>query len=198
MQACDDAARSVVVTMVHPSHHRSLEMNCREFRKHHLAFSDDALGEEMRVAMQLHLAECRSCDRYDTVIRRGLLAFRNLTPIETAPDFLDRLQAKLQQLEQADARAAIYRGPGLGSFIAVATSMLAAGFLAAALLDWTGPAQDIRFAPVVAMRPAAPPIAPPLDFDFVASASAGLPLWSAAMMAEQAPVHFATMEMGGR
>jgi hypothetical protein len=76
--------------------------------------------------------------------------------------------------------------------------MLAAGFLAAALLDWTGPAQDIRFAPVVAMRPAAPPTPPALDFDFVASASAGLPVWSAAMMAEQAPVHFATMEMAGR
>ncbi len=171
-------------------------MNCREFRKHHLAFTDGTLGDDERVAMQLHLAECRNCDRYDTVVRRGLLVLRNLTPVETAPDFLDRLETKLYQLDQADARAAVYRGPGFGSFIAVATSMLAAGFLAAALLDWTGPARDIRFAPVVAMRPALPPAPPPLDFDFVASASAGLPVWSAAMMAEQAPVHFAAMEMG--
>ena len=170
-------------------------MNCREFRKQHLAFTDGTLGDEERMAMQLHMAECRGCDRYDTVVRRGLLVLRNLAPIETAPDFLDRLNARLYQLDQADARAAVYRGPGFGSFIAVATSMLAAGFLAAAVLDWTGPVQDIRFAPVVAMRPAAPP-SPPIDFDFVASASAGLPVWSAAMMAEQAPVHFANVELG--
>lgn len=170
-------------------------MDCREFRKHHLAFTDGTLGDEDQLAMQLHLAECRGCDRYDTVVRRGLLVLRNLAPIETAPDFLDRLNAKLYQIEQADARAATYRGPGFGSFITLATSMLAAGFLAAALLDWTGPVQDIRFAPVVAMRPATPP-PPPVDFDFVASASAGLPVWSAAMMAEQAPVHFVNMELG--
>ena len=170
-------------------------MDCREFRKQHLAFTDGTLGDEERMAMQLHLAECRSCDRYDAVVRRGLMVLRNLAPIETGPDFLDRLNARLYQLDQADARAAVYRGPGFGSFIAAATGMLAAGFLAAALLDWTGPVHEIRFAPVVAMRPAVPP-APPVDFDFVASASAGLPVWSAAMMAEQAPVHFANMEFG--
>ncbi|HET7622407.1 MAG TPA: zf-HC2 domain-containing protein [Gemmatimonadaceae bacterium] len=170
-------------------------MDCREFRKQHLAFTDGTLGDDELMAMQLHLAECRSCDRYDTVVRRGLMVLRNLAPIETGPDFLDRLNARLYQLDQADARAAVYRGPGFGSFIAAATGMLAAGFLAAALLDWTGPVHEIRFAPVVAMRPAVPP-APPVDFDFVASASAGLPVWSAAMMAEQAPVHFANFEFG--
>jgi hypothetical protein len=170
-------------------------MDCREFRKQHLAFTDGTLDDREHVAMQLHLVECRGCERYDSVVRRGLLMLRNLTPIETRPDFLDRLNAKLYQLDQADARAAVYRGPGFGSFIAVATGMLAAGFLAAALLDWTGPVRDLRFAPVVAMRPVAPP-APLIDFDFVASASAGLPVWSAAVMAEQAPVHFADMEMG--
>jgi hypothetical protein len=172
-------------------------MDCREFRKKHLAFTDGTLLDDELMAMQLHLAECRSCDRYDTVVRRGLLVLRNLTPIEAGPDFFDRLQSRLHQLDQADARAAVYRGPGFGSFIAVATTMLAAGFLAAALLDWTGPVQEIRFAPVVAMRPAVPP-SPPVDFDFVASASAGLPLWSAAVMAEQAPVHFANLEFGER
>ncbi len=170
-------------------------MDCREFRKQHLAFTDGSLDDEERMAMQLHIAECRGCDRYDTVVRRGLLVLRNLSPIEAAPDFLDRLNARLYQLDQADARAAVYRGPGFGSFITLAASMLAAGFLAAALLDWTGPVHELRFAPVVAMRPAVAPT-PLIDFDFVASASAGLPVWSAAMMAEQAPVHFANIEMG--
>ena len=170
-------------------------MDCRDFRKQHLAFTDGSLDDDETMAMQAHIAGCKRCERYDTVVRRGLLVLRNLSTIETAPDFLDRLNARLCQQDQAEARAALYHGPGFGSFITLAASMLAAGFLAAALLDWTGPVHELRFAPVVAMRPAAPP-APLIDFDFVASASAGLPVWSAAMMAEQAPVHFASMEMG--
>lgn len=170
-------------------------MNCRDFRKQHLAFTDGSLDESELMAMQAHIAECKCCDRYDTVVRRGLLVLKNLSTVEAAPDFLDRLNAKLYQLDRADARASVYCGPGFGSFIAVAASMLAAGFLAATLLDWTGPVHELRFAPVVAMRPAVTPT-PLIDFDFVASASAGLPVWSAAMMAEQAPVHFASVEMG--
>ena len=34
------------------------------------------------VAMQLHLSECDECARRDTALRRGLLVFRNLTPVE--------------------------------------------------------------------------------------------------------------------
>lgn len=146
--------------------------------------------------MRAHLAECECCARYDTVVRRGLLVLRNLPTIEPSPDFFDRLSGKLHQLQRADARAAVYRGPGVGSFLAVAAGMLAAGFLAATTLDWTTPtpARDLRLAPVVAMRPAPPP-PPVVSSDFVASASAGLPLWPAAMMAEQAPVHFADAEL---
>ena len=170
-------------------------MDCRDFRKQHLAFTDGSLDGDELMAMRVHIAECKHCDRYDTVVRRGLLVLRNLSSIEAAPDFLDRLNAKLHQLDRADARAAVYRGPGFGSFIAAAASMVAAGFLAATLLDWTGPVRELRFPPVVTMRPAVTP-APLIDFDFVASASAGLPVWSAAMMAEQAPMHFANVEMG--
>ncbi|HEY9450259.1 MAG TPA: zf-HC2 domain-containing protein [Gemmatimonadaceae bacterium] len=169
-------------------------MNCRDFRKQHLAFTDSALDDDELVAMQAHVAECQNCARYDTVVRRGLLVLRNLPTIEPAPDFLDRLNTRLGQLDRADARAAVYRGPGLGSFLAAAASMVVAGFLAATLLDWTGPVRDLRLAPVITTRPAPMP-SPLADFDFVASASAGLPVWPAAMMAEQAPVHFANVEL---
>lgn len=148
--------------------------------------------------MQDHIEQCQYCARYDTVVRRGLLVLRNLSTVEAAPNFLDRLNARLYELDEADARAAVYRGPGFGSFIAAAASVVAAGFLAATVLDWTGPVNDVQLAPVVTMRPAIASSVPyPLvDFDFVAPASVGLPVWPAAMMAEQAPVYFADAELG--
>ncbi len=170
-------------------------MDCRDFRNRHLAFTDNTLSEVEVVAMQAHLAACERCSRYDTVMRRGLLVLRNLPTIEPSPEFLDRLNLKLRHLQRADARAALYRGPSIGSFVATAASVVAIGFLAAAMLNRiVSPAKDLVLAPVVATRPA--PLLPPLiNSDFVASASVGLPVWPAAMVAEQAPVHFADAEL---
>lgn len=166
-------------------------MDCRYFRNQHLAYLDNTLDDAELAAMQAHLAECEACSRHDTAIRRGLLLFRNLPAIEPSPDFSNRLSAKLQQLHQADLRAAAYRGPGVGSFIAAAAGVVAAGFLAAATLNMTPSVHELALAPVVASAPELPP-SPIVNQGFVASASAGMPLWAAAVLAEQAPVHFAT------
>jgi hypothetical protein len=168
-------------------------MDCREFRNLHLAYADNALSDAELVAMEAHLSECERCARYDTVMRRGLLVLRNLPTVEPSADFRDRLNAKLQRINQADARAALYRGPGVGSFVTVAAGMLMAGFLVAMALSGSGAPKVLRMAPVLAMRPAVQP--PVVSSDFFASASAGLPVWPAAMMAEQAPVHFADAEL---
>lgn len=165
-------------------------MDCREFRDRHLAFVDGSLAGEVVASMEAHLAECSSCARHDTAMRRGLLVFRNLPSIEPSPDFLTRLSARLQQVERAEARAAVYRGPGFGSFALIAASVIAVGFLAATAFDWTAPARNLSLPPVVAMQPALPP-ASGVNTGFVVSAAAGLPLWPAAIFAEQAPVHFA-------
>ena len=169
-------------------------MDCREFRNKHLGFVDQTLTDAELVGMQAHLAGCSHCARHDTALRRGLLIFRNLPPVEPSPDFFNRLSAKLHQINQADGRAAMFRGPGLGSFLAAAAGVVAAGFMAASLFNSTEPPRSLSLAPVVATRPAVTP--PPIvSSDFMASASAGLPVWPAAMMAEQAPVHFASEEM---
>lgn len=171
-------------------------MMCREFRDRHPAYLDGTLDDCDLVAVQLHLAECPRCARYDTTMRRGLMVLRNLPAVKPSPDFLDRLNEKLCQAKEADARAESYRGPGVGSFIATAASVVIVGFLAAIVFDVAEPARDLRLAPVVAMRPAlAPAPSPEVNSALVASASMGLPVWPAAMMAEQAQVHFAT-EMG--
>ena len=169
-------------------------MDCREFRNKHLEFVDQTLTDAEFVAMQAHLAECPCCARHDTALRRGLLIFRNLPPVEPSPAFISRLNARLHQVNRADAHAAMYRGPGLGSVLAAAAGVVAAGFMAASLFNSTEPQRSLSLAPVVATRPAVSP--PPIvSSDFMASVSAGLPVWPAAMMAEQAPVHFASEEM---
>jgi anti-sigma factor RsiW len=166
-------------------------MDCRYFRNQHLAFLDNTLSDAELTAMHEHLAECEACARHDTAIRRGLLLFRNLPVIKPSRDFHERLNARLQQLHQAELSAAVYRGPGVGSFIAAAAGVVAAGFLAAATLNMTSPVRELALAPVVASAPELPP-SPIVNQGFVASASAGMPLWAAAVLAEQAPVHFAT------
>jgi len=148
------------------------------------------------VAMEAHLGECAACARYDTAIRRGLLVLRNLPVVEPSSAFRTRLNDRLARLERGDAHAALYRGPGLGSFITMAAGVLAAGFLAASVLDVAHAPRVLRLAPVVAMRPAPPP-APVVTSVFVASASAGVPVWPAAMMAQQMPVHYVSATLEG-
>ena len=168
-------------------------MDCRAFRNHHLAFLDHTLSDAELAAMQRHLAECECCARHDTAVRRGLLIFRNLPHVEPSADFTERLNSKLQQCRRADTRAAAYRGPGVGTFAAAAAGVLAAGFLTISVFDWSEPARDLALPPVVATRPEPPP--PPIvDQTVVTSASAGMPVWPAALIAEQAPVHFLSAE----
>lgn len=169
-------------------------MDCAEFRKQYLALTDGTLADAHMVEMQRHLAECAACSRHDTAFRRGVFVLRNLPAVEPSPDFYNRLTTRLQQLDRADARAAIYRGPGLGSFIFTAAGVMAIGFLAAGMLDVTAPSPVLSLPPVVATHPAVSP-PPVLSSGFAATAAAGVPVWSAAMMAEQAPVHFANTEL---
>src|SRR6185312_12970667 len=88
-------------------------MICREFRDLHPALLDDTLTAHDVVEMQLHLATCVRCSRYDTAIRRGLMVLRNLPALEPSADFLDRLNQKLLAAQKVDARAEHYRGPGV-------------------------------------------------------------------------------------
>jgi len=173
-------------------------MICREFRDLHPAFLDDTLSAHDVVEMQLHLAECVRCSRYDTAMRRGLMVLRNLPPLEPSSDFIERLNQKLLAAQDVDARAEHYRGPGIGTFLATAASVVIVGFLAAMVFDVAQPARDLRLPPVIAVRPPMTPTESPsgVNSAFVASASMGLPVWPAAVMAEQAQEHFAAEELG--
>jgi hypothetical protein len=179
-------------------------MDCRQFRDRHLALLDATLPELEVVEMQRHLLECEACARHDTAVRRGLLIFRNLPPIEPSPDFAARLEARIARArEEARLRAAAYgrhgrrgrqQGPSARAFAAAAAGVMAAGYLAILTLDAISPPEVLALAPVVATapEPAPTPVAAPA---YVASFSAGMPLWPAALVADMAPVHFANTEL---
>ncbi len=170
-------------------------MDCREFQEKHFAFVDDTLPGIDFIGMQMHLNECEKCERKDSSVRRSLMLFRNLSPIEPSPEFSARLYQKLEQAKAEDA-AMLHSGRSRRFAAAVAlTSIVMLGYIGVSLRQVDFP-QDIVFPPVVASIPesATAPITSP-GTAMVASVPAGLPMWTAALFAEQATVHFASMDL---
>jgi putative zinc finger protein len=170
-------------------------MDCRDFQENHFAFVDDTLPGIELVGMQMHLNECEKCARQDAIVRRSLMLFRNLPSIEPSADFSLRLQQKLDHAKAEDA-AALYSGRSRRFAAAVAlTSVVMLGYIGVSLREVDFP-QDIVFPPVVANIPESPvtPIMSP-GTAMVASVPAGLPMWTAALFAEQAPVRFASVDL---
>lgn len=180
-------------------------MDCRQFREKHVPFVDDVLPAiEMR-AMHQHRAACPRCSRHDTAIRRSLLLVRNLPPIEPSPEFVARLNARLEQLGPAsrvDFVAPRPQLPAAMSFAALAAGVVVVAYLALETSHYF--AHPTGAEPVVAAAPAIAPgdlpmmepgPAPSANSAFVASVPTGIPLWPAVLMAGQAPMHFATSDV---
>jgi hypothetical protein len=170
-------------------------MDCRDFRDNHFAFVDDTLPGIELVGMQMHLMECEECARHDATVRRSLMLFRNLPSIEPSPDFSAKLQQRLNEVKLADAAAAQSgRSRKLAATVAV-TSVVMLGYIGVSLRQVDYP-QDIVLAPVVAMasQNGDSQLSGPAP-EMVASVPAGLPMWTAALFAEQVPVHFASLDL---
>jgi hypothetical protein len=170
-------------------------MDCRAFRKNHVAFVDDVLPAiEMR-AMEQHRSTCVACSRQDTLVRRSLLLVRNMPSIEPSPDFMARLNERLDQLGPA-ARVDVVRRPhySTGAVAAVAAGLIAVAYMAVETTQYFAPAPDARIAPVFASVPALEPAPIIANSAFVASIPTGMPVWPAVMMVGQAPMHFASLD----
>lgn len=191
-------------------------MRCSEFRDLHCAFVDDTLAGVELVRMQGHMNECDECSALDTRVRRSLMVVRNLTPIEPSADFGRRLEARLQ------ACRAQQECPIGASFRTVATvgavaSLMMLAYVTESLHAVGARAQDIVLPPVVAIAvapslgsPSPSSSSPPAwrasySIDsltttpapaIVASVSAGMPFWSAALLTEQTPLQLANYTNG--
>lgn len=172
-------------------------MDCRTFKKNHVAFVDDVLSiAEMR-AMEQHRSTCAACSRQDTMVRRSLLLVRNLAPIEPSPDFMAKLNARLDQLGPAP-RVDVVRRPhySTGALAAMAAGLIAVAYMAVETTQYFAPPPEASIVPVFASVPALEPTPAIANAAFVASIPTGIPVWPAMMMAGQAQMHFASMEFG--
>lgn len=170
-------------------------MDCSDFRENHFAFVDDTLPGIELVGMQMHLTECEGCAKHDAMVRRSLMLFRSLPSIEPSADFSVRLQQRLSEAKMADAEIS-HSGRARKFAVTVGlTSVVMLGYIGMSLKQVDSP-QDIVFPPVVALASRATPgqITSPGP-EMVASVPAGLPIWTAALFAEQAPVHFASIDL---
>jgi len=167
-------------------------MDCREFCDKHVVFVDDTLAGIELVRMRRHIAECESCAKHDTRVRRALLIFRNLPSIEPSADFSQRLEARLRrECRCDDLLATTQRNLRRGAIAATLASAAMLGYIATTLYRSDSP-RDLVMPPVVATLPE-PELTPITTSTpaIVASVSAGLTIWPAALFAEQVPVRFA-------
>ncbi len=170
-------------------------MDCRDFQENHFAFVDDTLPGIELVGMQMHLLECEKCAKQDAAVRRSLMLFRNIPLIEPSADFSARLNERLELVRAEDASAAVLGRSRIFAVAIALTSVVMLGYIGLSLRQVDFP-QDIVFPPVVASipEPASFPMTSP-ETAMVASVPAGLPMWTAALFAEQAPVHFASIDL---
>jgi hypothetical protein len=178
-------------------------MNCREFRRKHDAYIDDTLSGIELDAMARHREYCGRCARIDTRVRRALLVAHNLPTIHPSAGFSQRLEVRLTHERAVKAAGVVSNGAradgwrpfSVGAYTAIAAGIFAAAGLAAAVSAAGREPQTIRMAPVVASRPEAEAstLATPA---LVAAMPAGMGVWPAVFVAQQAPWHFASDAIG--
>jgi hypothetical protein len=184
-------------------------MDCRSFRRHHLAYLDNTLPGELLVAAECHVIECEGCARHDTAVRRALMLARNMAPIEPSADFQARLEARLRAelaggadrrptrddaVYGADRTALVQRAlaaaaEAAGSrtrAAALAAGLLLLAYAAGATLDVDVDAGETGRPDIATITPVPQPseLSTP---ELVTSASTGVSVWPAALLADQVP-----------
>jgi hypothetical protein len=179
-------------------------MNCREFRRKHDAYVDDTLSGVDLDAMMRHLRFCERCAHLDTRVRRALLLAHNLPMIYPSAAFTERLEARLveeralmamgRSMEEART-SGWWRPLSAGGYAVLAAGILTAAGMVVMIASTDHERDAIRMAPVVASLPEADasPLATPA---MVASMPAGISVWPAVFVAQQAPYHFASDAAG--
>lgn len=193
-----------------------LPMDCRRFRKHHLAYLDDTLSGDMTAEAQQHILSCDACAAHDTLVRRSLMIARSMPTIEPSTEFQRKLRERLAECRdeaRGDARfdtsllsvAQLRSQRAPTARFALPTALrspraFAAVAVGAALgtMVWRGLSAGVT--PVIAMQPvvASQPVSlqpqPVFSPALISVMSTGNPVWPAAMMIEEAPTQFVTAD----
>jgi len=147
--------------------------------------------------MQMHVTECEQCARHDATVRRSLMLFRSLPRIEPSAGFSLGLERRLSEARAADKAAANAGGSHRVAVAVTVASVVMLGYIGVSLRQVDSP-REITFPPVVASAPTLESLQSPVPSSvpaMVAAVPAGLPIWTAALFAEQSFVHFASAEL---
>jgi hypothetical protein len=197
-------------------------MDCREFRSKHVAYVDDLLAAVDMDAMRAHLGWCTSCARQDTAVRRSLLLLHNLPTIDPSPDFMQRLNSRLAEIElpprvvvSAPRTSLFFSMPAIGTFAAVAAGIGMVAVLSFHTTRYSTTAQvasapvanvpngnaHITDAPIpdyADMPASASPmteVEPLANAAYVAAVPTGIPIWPAMLMVGETQGRFANLEL---
>ncbi len=173
-------------------------MHCRELRRKHDCYLDDTLSGVEIEAMDAHRRVCEHCAQLDTRVRRALLVARNLPTIQPSAEFTRQLQVRLEQERIArdlmrSASATHATGLSTGAYSILAAGLILAAGVASIAVHTPREPSLVRLTPVVAPTPEPVPAsltAPTM----VAAMPAGMPLWPAVYVAQEAPWHLASDE----
>lgn len=101
-------------------------MTCADFLDRYTDFRDGLITapRELR-RFERHLAQCAACRRYDTAVRRGVLALQAAATIEPSRDFRRRLDARLDRERRAAREVPARAGIAAALFVAAALALLA-------------------------------------------------------------------------
>lgn len=181
-------------------------MDCKHFRKQHLAYLDDTLPGDQMAEAQRHVLVCDGCAAHDALVRRSLMVVHNIAPvmptIEPSAEFQSKLRARLAEC-RAERTAAVAGTLGdtvmpsvaHNRFVSPSRTMLAMaasaviGALAFQALR-SGTVPTLAMQPVMAMPPAPVVRAPYINPALMQAMATGNPVWPATMIVEEAPVGF--------
>jgi hypothetical protein len=100
-------------------------LSCRDFLEGHTEYLDGALEDSTAQRFDAHVRDCKRCERYDHVLRRGLFVARNLPEVYPSEHFHERLQARLMQIDADGLQQPIVAGPAALVMIAAVLAFIA-------------------------------------------------------------------------
>ncbi|HEV2751791.1 MAG TPA: zf-HC2 domain-containing protein [Gemmatimonadales bacterium] len=101
-------------------------MTCAEFLARYTDVRDGLLTapRELR-RFERHLTQCPACRRYDTAVRRGVIALQAAGTIEPSREFRRRLDARLARERHALSTVPARAGVAAALFVAAALALVA-------------------------------------------------------------------------
>lgn len=80
-------------------------MRCEQALERLSDYIDGTVSAPMRVALENHFAECRSCERELVTLRECLALFQEITPVDPPEDFRAKVWAKIEATQRIERRS---------------------------------------------------------------------------------------------